>query len=287
MKFFQYYDEAHNICLGFCHGDVLADAQASVAKSGSQLPITLTDVLNSTDQAAILTAYQKLEPVAIAGDVSFAPAVSEPEKIICIGLNYKAHMDEIGFTRDREFPPVFPKYPSSLVGHEHPIHLPKDGEQFDYEAELVIVMGHEAHEVTVEQAKACIFGYTAGNDFSARDLQFKTGQWLLGKACDDFAPAGPFLVSADELDADHLPISCRVNGELRQDSNTEHMIFSCAEIVSYLSQYMTLKPGDMIYSGTPEGVILGMPEERKKWLTHGDTIEVSIEGIGTLRNTIA
>lgn len=287
MKFFQYYDEKQNIRLGFCRGELLADAQASVEKSGSQLPTTLTDVLNSTDQKTVLEAYQQLEPVAISGAVSFAPAVSEPEKIICIGLNYKAHMDEIGFARDREFPPVFPKYPSSLVGHEHPIHLPKHGEQFDYEAELVIVMGREAHEVTVEQAKACIFGYTAGNDFSARDLQFKTGQWLLGKACDDFAPAGPFLVSAEELDADHLPISCHVNGELRQDSNTENMIFSCAEIVSYLSQYMTLKPGDMIYSGTPEGVILGMSEKQKKWLTHGDTIEVSIGGIGTLRNTIA
>ena len=141
--------------------------------------------------------------------------------------------------------------------------------------------------MTTEQAQDCIFGYTAGNDFSARDLQFKTGQWLLGKACDDFAPAGPFLVSADALDADHLHICCRVNGELRQDSNTSNMIFSCAEIVSYLSQYMTLKPGDMIYSGTPDGVILGMPDDRKKWLTHGDTIEVTIEGIGTLKNTIA
>ncbi|MDD7624927.1 MAG: fumarylacetoacetate hydrolase family protein, partial [Butyricicoccus sp.] len=151
----------------------------------------------------------------------------------------------------------------------------------------VIVIGKEAHEVTTEQAQDCIFGYTAGNDFSARDLQFKTGQWLLGKACDDFAPAGPFLVPADALDADHLHISCRVNGELRQDSNTSNMIFSCAEIVSYLSQYMTLKPGDMIYSGTPDGVILGMPDDRKKWLTHGDTIEVTIEGIGTLKNTIA
>ena len=196
-------------------------------------------------------------------------------------------MDEIGFARDREFPPVFPKYPSSLTGHEQLIHLPKTGEQFDYEAELVIVIGKEAYEVTTEQAQDCIFGYTAGNDFSARDLQFKTGQWLLGKACDDFAPAGPFLVPADALDADHLHISCRVNGELRQDSNTSNMIFSCAEIVSYLSQYMTLKPGDMIYSGTPDGVILGMPDERKKWLTHGDTIEVTIEGIGTLKNTIA
>ena len=162
-------------------------------KSGAEIPTTLTDVLHHADQKTVLEAYQTIEPVAISGEISFAPAVSAPEKIICIGLNYKAHMDEIGFARDREFPPVFPKYPSSLTGHEQLIHLPKTGEQFDYEAELVIVIGKEAHEVTTEQAQDCIFGYTAGNDFSARDLQFKTGQWLLGKACDDFAPAGPFL----------------------------------------------------------------------------------------------
>lgn len=287
MKFFQYYDENHTVRLGFCRGELLADAQASVKKSGAEIPTTLTDLLHHADRKTVLEAYQTIEPVAISGEISFAPAVSAPEKIICIGLNYKAHMDEIGFARDREFPPVFPKYPSSLTGHEQLIHLPKTGEQFDYEAELVIVIGKEAHEVTTEQAQDCIFGYTAGNDFSARDLQFKTGQWLLGKACDDFAPAGPFLVPADALDTDHLHISCRVNGELRQDSNTSNMIFSCAEIVSYLSQYMTLKPGDMIYSGTPDGVILGMPDDRKKWLTHGDTIEVTIEGIGTLKNTIA
>ena len=287
MKFFQYYDENHTVRLGFCRGELLADAQESVKKSGAEIPTTLTDLLHHADRKTVLEAYQTIEPVAISGEISFAPAVSAPEKIICIGLNYKAHMDEIGFAREREFPPVFPKYPSSLTGHEQLIHLPKTGEQFDYEAELVIVIGKEAHEVTTEQAQDCIFGYTAGNDFSARDLQFKTGQWLLGKACDDFSPAGPFLVPADALDAEHLHISCRVNGELRQDSNTSNMIFSCAEIVSYLSQYMTLKPGDMIYSGTPDGVILGMPDDRKKWLTHGDTIEVTIEGIGTLKNTIA
>ena len=182
MKFFQYYDENHTVRLGFCRGGLLADAQASVKKSGAEIPTTLTDVLHHADRKTVLEAYQTIELVAISGEISFAPAVSAPEKIICIGLNYKAHMDEIGFAREREFPPVFPKYPSSLTGHEQLIHLPKTGEQFDYEAELVIVIGKEAHEVTTEQAQDCIFGYTAGNDFSARDLQFKTGQWLLGKA---------------------------------------------------------------------------------------------------------
>lgn len=285
MKFFQYYDEAGEIRLGFCSGEQLADAQKSAA--GTALPVTMEALLQSADTDAVCAQYEKLTPVPLSGEVSFAPAVSAPEKIICIGLNYQEHIDEIGHKREREFPPVFPKYRNSLVGHEHPIHLPKGAEQFDYEAELVIVIGRTAHEITVEEAPDYIFGYTAGNDFSARDLQFKTGQWLLGKACDDFAPAGPFLVTADSVNPDALDISCRVNGETRQDSNTGKMIFSCAEIVSYLSQYITLQPGDMIYSGTPSGVVLGMPEDGKKWLTHGDTIEVTIAGIGTLRNTIA
>ena len=172
MKFFQYYDENHTVRLGFCRGELLADAQESVKKSGAEIPTTLTDVMHHADRKTVLEAYQTIEPVAISGEISFAPAVSAPEKIICIGLNYKAHMDEIGFAREREFPPVFPKYPSSLTGHEQLIHLPKTGEQFDYEAELVIVIGKEAHEVTTEQAQDCIFGYTAGNDFSARDVQF-------------------------------------------------------------------------------------------------------------------
>ena len=284
MKFFQYYDEKHAVRLGFCRGELLADAQASVQKSGAELPTTLTDVLHHADQKMVLEAYQTIEPVAISGEISFAPAVSAPEKIICIGLNYKAHMDEIGFARDREFPPVFPKYPSSLTGHEQLIHLPKTGEQFDYEAELVIVIGKEAHEVTTEQAQDCIFGYTAGNDFSARDLQFKTGQWLLGKACDDFAPAGPFLVSADALVADHLPISCRVNGELRQDSVTDLLITSIEDIIEELSAGMTLMPGTIIATGTPSGV--GMGFDPPKFLKSGDVVECSIEGIGTLRNVV-
>ena len=165
-------------------------------------------------------------------------------------------------------------------------HLPKDAEKFDYEAELVIVIGKEASKVSKEDALSYVFGYTVGNDFSARDLQFRSGQWLLGKSCDDFAPIGPYVVTRDEIDPQNLEIKCTVNGELRQSANTRDMIFDCATIISYVSQYMTLKPGDIIFSGTPDGVILGYPTERQQWLKKGDEVIVSIEHIGELVNVV-
>ena len=131
-----------------------------------------------------------------------------------------------------------------------------------------------------------MFGYTAGDDFSARDLQLLPGQWLIGKACDDFAPIGPYIVTYDEINPDNLKIECKVNGEVRQSSNTKNMIFSCAEIVSYISKYITLNPGDIIYTGTPEGVILGQSPSKQKWLQSGDRVQVTIENIGTVTNTL-
>lgn len=281
MKFFQYQQNSRTK-LGYCIGEQLIDAEETIRQNHSDLPCTLEALLNAPDQDTLLSRYAQLKPVPVAAPIHFAPVVTHPEKIICIGLNYRSHIEETAMVPQKDFPPVFPKFPNSLVGHNHPIRLPKQAEQFDYEAELVIVIGKETHAVTPEQAKRHIFGYSAGNDFSARDLQFATGQWLLGKACDDFAPVGPFLVTADSIDPEHLDISCRINGELRQQSNTENMIFSCAEIVSYLSRYITLRPGDMLYSGTPAGVILG--KEEKNWLKAGDRIEVTIEDIGTLTN---
>lgn len=154
------------------------------------------------------------------------------------------------------------------------------------EAEMVIVMGDTCKEVTPEEAPRYIAGYTAGNDFSARDMQFASSQWTLGKACDGFAPVGPFFVPRDQLQADRLDISCRVNGEYVQRSNTCKMIFSCAEIVSYLSDFICLKKGDLIFTGTPSGVILGKEEAARSWLKAGDLVAVEIEGIGTLENKL-
>ena len=218
-------------------------------------------------------------------NIVYAPCFTNPEKIICIGLNYLDHANESKMEIPLS-PVVFSKFSNALAGNKQEILLPINAKQFDYEAELVIVIGKTAESVSRENAMSYIFGYTIGNDLSARDLQFRTGQWLLGKTCNGFAPIGPYLVTADEVNPSDLEISCRVNGELRQQGNTKNMIFDCAYIVSYLSHHMTLKPGDIIFTGTPAGVILGYPEEKRVWLKSGDEVSVSIEKIGTLINKL-
>ncbi|OLO26691.1 5-carboxymethyl-2-hydroxymuconate isomerase [Alkalihalophilus pseudofirmus] len=218
--------------------------------------------------------------------LKFLPSVVDPEKIICVGLNYLSHVEEANVKEIPKTPVLFSKFNSALTAHNEAINLPKNAEKFDYEAELVIVIGKEAKNVTEEEALSYIFGYSAGNDFSARDLQFTTSQWLLGKSPDGFAPVGPYVVTADELDPTNLEIETRVNGAIRQSSNTKHMIFNCATIVSYISKHMTLKPGDLIFTGTPEGVIFGYPKKEQQWLKSGDVVEITIEKIGTLKNTL-
>ena len=218
-------------------------------------------------------------------NIVYAPCVTNPEKIICIGLNYLDHANESKMEIPLS-PVVFSKFSNALAGNKQEILLPINAKQFDYQAELVIVIGKTAESVSRENAMSYIFGYTIGNDLSARDLQFRTGQWLLGKTCNGFAPIGPYLVTADEVNPSDLEISCRVNGELRQQGNTKNMIFDCAYIVSYLSQHMTLKPGDIIFTGTPAGVILGYPEGKRVWLKSGEEVSVSIEKIGTLINKL-
>ena len=239
-------------------------------------------------QAALaqLAAVAKAATQVLREDaVAYAPCVANPGKIVCVGLNYKSHRDECKM-EEPEYPVLFSKFNNALAAHKEDITLPTTAEKFDYEAELVIVIGKETTKISKEAALSHVFGYTAGNDLSARDLQLRTGQWLLGKSCDSFAPIGPCLVTADEIDPNHLDIQCMVNGEVRQSANTGDMIFDCATIVSYVSQYMTLQPGDIIFSGTPSGVILGYPAEKQVWLQAGDEVAVTIEKIGTLKNIL-
>ena len=218
-------------------------------------------------------------------ELIFRSPLTRPEKILCIGLNYVSHTEECHMELPK-FPVVFSKFNNALAAHQEEISLPKNALQFDYEAELVIVIGKTAKEVSREEALNYAFGYTVGNDLSARDLQFRTPQWLIGKTCDQFAPIGPWLVTREAIDPNHLSIRCTVNGELRQNGNTGDMIFDCAEIIHYLSHQMTLKPGDLIFTGTPMGVILGYPEGRQVWLKKGDQVVVEIEGIGRLENRL-
>ena len=252
-----------------------------------QAPLSMEAAM-SGGQAALaqLAAVAKAATQVMREDtVHYAPCVANPGKIVCVGLNYKSHRDECKM-EEPEYPVLFSKFNNALAAHKEEITLPATAEKFDYEAELVIVIGKETAKVSKEAALSHVFGYTAGNDLSARDLQLRTGQWLLGKSCDSFAPIGPCLVTADEIDPNHLDIQCTVNGEVRQSANTGDMIFDCATIVSYVSQYMTLQPGDIIFSGTPSGVILGYPAEKQVWLQAGDEVAVTIEKIGTLKNIL-
>ncbi|MFC5449434.1 fumarylacetoacetate hydrolase family protein [Paenibacillus aestuarii] len=218
-------------------------------------------------------------------DIKFGPCVTRPNKIICVGLNYRRHAEETNAPIPK-YPILFNKFNNTLTGHLQPIALPERvTSQVDYEAELVIVIGKQAKYVEREQAQAHVFGYCNVNDLSARDLQNRTGQWLLGKTCDDFSPLGPYLVTADEVgDPNDLSITCKVNGEVRQQSHTSDMIFHCDEIVSYISKHMTLVPGDIILTGTPEGVVLGYPEDQRVYLKPGDVVTIEIEKLGALTN---
>ena len=209
-----------------------------------------------------------------------APAVPDPGKIICVGLNYRKHAAEGGMPVPEQ-PIYFAKYANSLAGSGEDVVIPAATRKADYEIELVVVMGRPARKVTTDQALDHVFGYATGNDLSARELQMRSSQWTYGKAIDGFAPLGPYVVTTDEVpDPQTLDLRCWVNGELRQNSNTKDMVFGVAELVSDLSQIMTLEPGDVIYTGTPEGVILGMAEQ--VWLQPGDEVVCEIENLGRL-----
>lgn len=217
-------------------------------------------------------------------DLRFGPCVPAPGKILCVGLNYARHARESGMELPTS-PVLFSKFNNAVAGPGQAIVLPRVTEQVDYEAELVAVVGRRARDVSEADALDHVLGYCNGNDLSARDLQMRTGQWLLGKTLDGFFPIGPYLVTRDEVpDPQALRIRSWLNGEPRQDSTTADMVFTVAQIVSYASRHMTLEPGDVIATGTPEGVILGMHE--KVWMRPGDVSTVEVEGLGRLENAM-
>lgn len=212
--------------------------------------------------------------------------IPDPRKIICLGLNYRDHAAESGMDIPTE-PILFSKYPSTLIGHQAEIVLPAVSDQVDYEAELVLVIGRKGRHIPRGQAMEYVAGYTVGHDVSARDWQLnKPGkQWMAGKTFDTFAPTGPELVMRDEIPDPHaLGIRLRLNGQTMQDSSTSQLIFRVDETIAYLSKIMTLEPGDLIFTGTPPGV--GMAKKPPVWLKPGDVVEVEIDGLGTLRNTV-
>lgn len=210
--------------------------------------------------------------------------VPRPGKLICIGLNYRDHAAESGLELPGA-PIVFGKYNSSIIGHGQKIVLPRGVEDVDYEAELAVVIGKRARRVAEADALGYVAGYACFNDVSARGVQMRTSQWTLGKSFDTFGPFGPALVTAEEIpDPGNLRIRCRLNGEIVQESSTAHLIFSVPRLISYLSEVMTLEPGDVIATGTPGGV--GMARTPPRWLRPGDLVCVEIEGVGTLENRV-
>lgn len=215
-------------------------------------------------------------------ELEIGPCVMRPSKIICVGLNYRRHAQESKMEPPK-FPILFNKFNNTLVNYNGDVTLGQEGKEFDYEVELGVVIGKTCKNVHVDSALEQVLGYCTANDLSCRDLQFKTPQWLLGKSLDKFLPLGKHLVTSDEItDCQNLSLRCYLNGELRQDSNTADMIFSVAEIIAFISRHMTLEPGDLILTGTPEGVIMGMDE--KIWLHPGDVVKVEIEQLGTSIN---
>jgi 2-keto-4-pentenoate hydratase/2-oxohepta-3-ene-1,7-dioic acid hydratase in catechol pathway len=209
-----------------------------------------------------------------------------PGKLACVGLNYADHIRETGLETPQR-PLIFAKFTSSLAAPDQPVAWPAGlTEQVDWEAELAVVIGRRTSDVGVEEALGHVFGYTAANDVSARDLQFGDGQWVRAKSIDTFCPLGPVVVTADEYgDPQSKRVFSRVNGETMQDSTTAEMIFSAAEVISFLSRACTLQPGDVILTGTPWGV--GGFRDPPVFLAAGDVVEVEVEGIGVLTSPIA
>lgn len=244
-----------------------------------------TDEQSQFERAAFHIADappSKLDVFPIA-EARLGPPIPDPDKIICLGLNYRSHVEETGLP-SYQIPILFAKYRNALTGPTSPIILPSLSEQIDYEGELAVVIGKRCKNITSTQALDYVAGYMALNDVSARDLQFQTGQWLSGKTLDTFAPCGPALVIDEINDPQSLGISTRINDQIMQQNNTCNMIFSVAEIVAYISQLMTLEPGDIIATGTPEGV--GFKRNPPIFLRDGDVVEVEIEKLGTLQNPV-
>ena len=259
----------------------IIDVAAEAARRGTYAPTDMKD--------AIAMGVEGLADLAVDAqcytDAPLAPVVTGTDRIFCIGLNYRQHAKECNLPLPPA-PVLFNKFGNALAAHGEVVKLMPDYKEYDYEAELVAVIGKPARDVSVDEALNYVFGYTVGNDLSCRDLQFARGnQWVLSKTFDGFAPVGPCLVPAGEIDPQNLAISSVVNGEVRQNSNTSDMIFTVAQIISDLSHHFTLQPGDLIFTGTPQGVMHGYPADQKNWLKPGDQVDIIIEGIGTLTNT--
>ncbi len=259
----------------------IVDPAVEAARRGLTAPATMLEAIRGGEAA--ISLLESLSDGSTVEEAVLAPVVTGMDKLLCIGLNYRQHALECGSPLPPA-PTLFNKFRSALAAHGQAIFLPRDYREYDYEGELVAVIGKPARNVAAAEALSYVFGYTCGDDLSTRDLQFaRSNQWLLSKTFDGFAPVGPCVALG--LDPSDLTLTTTVNGEVRQNSSTADLIFDVAHIIADLSRHFTLLPGDLIFTGTPSGVMQGYPADRKRWLRPGDRVEVTIEGIGTLSNT--
>jgi acylpyruvate hydrolase len=258
-------------------------ARLGLVEDGQVIPLEGIDALGPHTDAAAVAAAGRGRAIGPVEGVTLLAASPAAGKVFCVGLNYKAHIEETG--RDLPtYPVLFPKYASSLIADGDPIQLPPESVQVDYEAELAVIIGRGGRRIGRESALDHVFGYTICNDVTMRDYQYKTHQWMQGKAWDDSTPLGPVIVTPDEVDVENLRISLRLNGETLQESSTNRLIFSIAELIATVSEFTSLAPGDVILTGTPSGV--GYRRDPQVFLTDGDVVEVEIEGLGVLRNKV-
>ena len=263
------------------NGDpVVAEVQGDLL-----VPLAGLAELGAATTAQVLAAAERRPEDAFpAAEADLRPVVPNPAKVICVGLNYKAHIEETGRT-DSDYPVLFPKFASSLTGPDAELSLPSESDQVDYEGELTVVIGAPGRRISEADAPAHVLGYTVANDISMRDYQYKTHQWMQGKAWDACTPVGPYLVTADELDISAQTISTTVNGEKVQDSSISLLIFSIPYLIATISEFTELRTGDLILTGPPSGG--GARRNPPLFLSSGDTVTVEVTGVGVLRNTIA
>lgn len=245
-------------------------------------------VLGATDVGELLRAWSSGVACPETGDTvplaeaDLAPLVTRPAKIFCVGQNYATHIKEMG-REQPSHPTLFAKFARCLIGARDAITLPSVSQAMDWEAELCVVIGKEARGVDVEDAPDAIAGYTVANDVTARDWQYRTKQWLQGKAFEASTPVGPYLVSGDEVDgASDLAVTCAVDGETMQSGRTSDLVFGPSEVIAYISTFITLEPGDLVLTGTPGGV--GHAQDPARYLQPGSVVRTAIEGLGELVN---
>ena len=267
-------------------GAVESDAVIDFAAHGGGLP---DEVLAFLAQGE--AAFDAAREACASGkgrlpleEVSLEAPIRRPPKILAVGLNYRDHVAEGGFEVPT-VPVIFNKQSTAVTGPQGAIHLPKESVQLDYEGEFAFVIGRRCRHVPKDRALDVIAGYTIANDVSVRDWQFRSPTTTMGKSWDTHCPLGPYVVTPDEVGDPHdLDLKTWVNGELRQDSNTSNLIFDCSDIIVHLSTAFTLEPGDVVCTGTPSGVVLGM--DPKVWLKAGDEVRIAIDRLGTLENRV-